>query len=34
MEIITRRQFLYGSALGFAAAARELSANPLGLPTS
>jgi sugar phosphate isomerase/epimerase len=32
MEPISRRQFLWGSAMGIAVAARELGANPLGLP--
>ena len=32
MQTISRRQFLGGSAMGIAAAAMELQANPLGMP--
>jgi len=32
MPTISRRQFLYGSAMGIAAAAMQLEANPLGMP--
>jgi sugar phosphate isomerase/epimerase len=32
MQTVSRRQFLYGSAMTLAAAAMELKANPLGIP--
>jgi sugar phosphate isomerase/epimerase len=32
MPTISRRQFIYGSAVGIAAAAMDLEANPLGMP--